>query len=359
MAQWALQFTQPSGQTAPVRLDEGTLSTPPEYAGYEFVKYSYTVKHADGTQDAPVEGTAPGSSAFTVDGLESGDEVMVVYTNKPQPEPDTATVSWQKKDDSGAFLGGTVWTLNKTAEPTTTFDIVDNTGQEGYSGRDQNSDAGKFEVMDLAVGEYTLTEKSAPEGYILDDTPYDFTLTAAGLAIDKVFVNKATTGSVTWRKIDDASPANPLGGSVWTITPTSLAGDVMVVEDNTGQSGYVGPDEDKTAGSFYVSGLKWGEYTLVETKAPFGYVLDATERDFTITKEALNVIFRDGFVNTRPDIPVLPLTGGASADIYWIAGGLTVILTVIVGFGVHMYRTYRIKRSTHATAPSDATTTGE
>ncbi|MCI1983231.1 MAG: VWA domain-containing protein [Bifidobacteriaceae bacterium] len=352
MAQWALQFTTPEGQNASVKIDEGMLMTPSEYAGYEFVKYTYTIKHADGTTSDPVEVTAPAATDFMVEDIESGDEVMVVYTNKPLPEPDVANVSWQKKNDSGESLGGTTWTLKRTAPTTETITIEDNLGQ------DKDDRDGHFLVMDLQLGDYTLTEESAPDGYVFDSTPHPFTLTASGFSFDVAFVNTAKRGTVTWKKVEKSADGSttPLAGSTWTITPVAPKGDEIIVEDYTGQEMYEGKDTDSAAGSFKVEGLAWGEYELVETEAPFGYVLDSAKYPFTISATALDFQFDTAFVNTRPDIPSLPLTGGSSSDAYWIAGGLTVILTLIVGFGVHLYRT---QRRTHATSGLSTTDTGE
>jgi uncharacterized surface anchored protein len=328
------------------------LMTPSEYAGYEFVKYTYTIKHADGTTSDPVEVTAPAATDFMVEDIESGDEVMVVYTNKPLPEPDVANVSWQKKNDSGESLGGTTWTLKRTAPTTETITIEDNLGQ------DKDDRDGHFLVMDLQLGDYTLTEESAPDGYVFDSTPHPFTLTASGFSFDVAFVNTAKRGTVTWKKVEKSADGSttPLAGSTWTITPVAPKGDEIIVEDYTGQEMYEGKDTDSAAGSFKVEGLAWGEYELVETEAPFGYVLDSAKYPFTISATALDFQFDTAFVNTRPDIPSLPLTGGSSSDAYWIAGGLTVILTLIVGFGVHLYRT---QRRTHATSGLSTTDTGE
>jgi hypothetical protein len=337
MAQWALQFSSPSGQSANVSIDEGTL-TSPEHAGYEFVKYSYTIKHANGTSDTTVEVTAPGPQGFSVENLEPGDELMVVYTNKPRPAPSVGSVAWQKKDSDGAFLAGTVWELTKTSpEPSQTIEVTDNTGQSGYTGVDDDAAPGKFSVIDVDLGEYTLTEKSAPEGYVVDATPHAFTLTADGYTFATAFVNQRKTGSVVWRKID-AATQDPLEGSVWTLTALASGSDPVTVEDNTGQSGYDGADVDATAGSFRLEGLTWGSYELVESKAPFGYVLDTTTHSFEISATNLDFEFGSAFENHRPDLPALPLTGGASSDAYWIAGGLTVVLTLICGFGVHLYQ---------------------
>ena len=40
-------------------------------------------------------------------------------------------------------------------------------------------------------------------------------------------------------------------------------------------------DVDPAAGPFKLEGLDWGTYTLVETKAPYGYDVDSTVRTFT------------------------------------------------------------------------------
>ena len=180
---------------------------------------------------------------------------------------------------------------------------------------DMNTEPGKFRVVDLADGTYTLTETVAPNGYtaggsytvkIANGTA---TITdASGNAItDNKILNARNTGAILWNKVSsDSANDKKLGGSEWKLTktesfswnangaaqyteiaagqqPSVTIADCKLGKGNTcsasdGQSFY---DVDPVEGQFKLEGLEWGTYTLVETRAPDGYDVDSTVRTFT------------------------------------------------------------------------------
>lgn len=176
--------------------------------------------------------------------------------------------------------------------------------------KDEDTAAGKFKVSDLADGTYHLQEKTAPNGYEVSDTVYTITITggnatwSSGITDSKI-ANTRKTGAVTWTKVSsDTNNVNPLPGSQWTLkqtktfswengvakytdadvtlgTITDCVNDENNVTDCSAQTGaYV--DLDGAAGRFKIDGLGWGEYELIESKAPDGYDLDATSHKFRI-----------------------------------------------------------------------------
>lgn len=92
---------------------------------------------------------------------------------------------------------------------------------------------------------------------------------------------KAKPGSLTWTKTD--AHGKPLAGSEWTLTGPSPDTTTLDVTDNTGQAEYGGRDTNEAAGAFTVENLTAGTYTLVETKAPQGYVLNPAPTTVTVT----------------------------------------------------------------------------
>src|SRR5262249_28410041 len=79
------------------------------------------------------------------------------------------SISWEKRDGSGALLGGATFPV--TPNPDTgsgSLTVVDNTGQAGYIGADVDPTPGKFKVIDAHPGSYTVTETVPPTGYFLD-----------------------------------------------------------------------------------------------------------------------------------------------------------------------------------------------
>lgn len=257
--------------------------------------------------------------------------------------------------------------------------------------KDEDTAAGKFKVSDLANGTYHLQEKTAPNGYEVSNTVYTITI-ANGSATwnpafgpdnaDNKIANTRKTGAVTWTKVSsDSNNANPLPGSQWTLKQTKIfswengvAKYTDVTSDATlgtvtdcvdGQNGvancstqtdaYV--DLDGASGKFKISGLAWGEYELIESKAPDGYDLDATPHKFRIGplegdniagnwyanthfntegtsayNEQTTFTVNGGNIKNQPGV-ILPGTGGAGD--YWIyAAALVAALIGVVAAGM-------------------------
>lgn len=243
-------------------------------------------------------------------------------------------VTWAKTDaTNGQPLGATTWRLNGPQD--TVIPVTDNVGQAGYSGVDQDPLPGRFRVP-VGLGDYSLVEVSAPAGYVVDTTPRPFTVTAANRTVDLGAIsNKRVPGTVTWSKVGPTSGL--LAGSRWRLTPTNPSGAAIDISDNTGQAGYTGRDTDPVAGQFAVTGLSWGDYSLVEVAAPVGYVVNGTPKSITISADQTTVGV--GAIVNQPSPGVkLPLTGGEGALRYWIAGML--LFVVAVGAAV-LHRSHR------------------
>ena len=195
-------------------------------------------------------------------------------------------------------------------------------GENGQPGVkcDMDTAAGKFKVGGLDAGTYWLHETTAPYGYTINKTLYQFTIDANGNvtwnggwasgeatgAIDEKLKpgdNNAisdTPTEVTWNKVD--TKGGKLAGPQWKIVGPSPATDVYCVADNvtvdangattpagiefTGCTGEKLSDAANTAdeaGVITVRGLPVGTYTLTETKAPDGYVATTTVYTLTIS----------------------------------------------------------------------------
>lgn len=259
------------------------------------------------------------------------------------------------------------------------------------SKKDEDTKAGKFKVSDLADGTYHLQEKTAPNGYEVSLTVYTITIANGTATWSPAFgadntgnkiANTRKTGAVTWTKVSsDTNNSDPLSGSEWTLKQTKtfswdngVAKYTDVTSDATlgtvtdcvdGQNGvakcsaqtgeYV--DLDGASGKFKISGLVWGEYQLIESKAPDGYDLDTTPHTFRIgpleddniagnwyanthfnTKgtsaynEQTTFTVNGGNIKNKPGV-ILPGTGGAGD--YWIyAAALVAALIGVVAAGM-------------------------
>lgn len=97
---------------------------------------------------------------------------------------------------------------------------------------------------------------------------------------------KRIPGTLTWVKTDKDS-GEVLAGSEWTLTPKD--GQPAAITDN-GDLDQAGED-----GAFKLTGLDWGEYELMETKAPEGH--DPISAPITVTIDAKHTTVNIGDVS--------------------------------------------------------------
>ena len=174
---------------------------------------------------------------------------------------------------------------------------------DGNKITDGTTDAnGKVTFDNLKPGKYSYQEISTVDGYQLDETKYDFSLTSENLNVKVTRENKPVKGCLTVRKVD--------------VTGSPLAGAELMLETSTDGKTWseVGRVTTDKTGIAKWSDLKTGaQYRVTETKTPAGYTLlteplfsgtlDSSNRDVTIT--ACN---NAGFA--------LPFTGGTGFTTY-------------------------------------------
>ncbi|MGE8203756.1 SpaA isopeptide-forming pilin-related protein [Heyndrickxia sp. NPDC080065] len=137
---------------------------------------------------------------------------------------------------------------------------------------------GKFTVLNLKPGDYQLIETKAPFGYVLNTTPIPFTIKKNQTeAIKLTAKNKLANGSFELTKVDEDNETITLKGAEFKV----LTKDGKLIKEK------LITDKD---GKIFVSDLKPGEYQLIETDAPYAYVLNNTPIPFTIKKNQTEVI---------------------------------------------------------------------
>ena len=154
---------------------------------------------------------------------------------------------------------------------------------DGNKITDGTTDAnGKVTFDNLKPGSYSYQEISTVDGYHLDDTKYDFSLTSENLTIKVTRENKPVKGCITVRKVD--------------VTGSPLAGAELLLETSTDGQDWTEVSRittDKT-GIAKWDDLKIGaQYRVTEVKAPASYTLmagplftgtlDSSNPDVTIT----------------------------------------------------------------------------
>ena len=187
----------------------------------------------------------------------------------PETEPVTANLKLQKTDEKGVALTGAAFDLY--------FHGKEATYNIGTYPVDEN---GALVVENLLPGNYELVESVVPEGYLDPEKSIVFSIDEEGVMtladstnaelVDGVAVVKNYPPSIT-------PPVTPLGSlsikKVDSVSKETLEGATFTLK---------GKDFEKTLttgkdGTLLFSELAYGEYTLIETEAPAGYVKDATE----------------------------------------------------------------------------------
>jgi LPXTG-motif cell wall-anchored protein len=307
-AKWGLKFSKSTGR-ATVAISET------QQDGFEFKSGSCDITRIDGSKTT-TKLTSDKSTDLT--GIKPGDNVDCTYLNKVS---DTA-LTLVKKVDNKAAAGtakDTDWTLKAAGDAAS--------GNKTIEGKTGSSEVTKAKVK---AGKYSLFEAGTPKGYEASDWVCKPSSGSGTVTSDKSSVNlrpgddvtctitnTAKTGAVTWGKTDESGAA--LKGSVWTLTGPD--GAELTIEDCAAASASecTGADKDPTAGKFSVTGLKWGDYTLTEKKAPAGYILDDTPHTFTVSGSALDKSLGSYTNEQKPQV-ALPLTGGTGSQIYLIGG---------------------------------------
>lgn len=261
------------------------------------------------------------------------------------------------EDESDQQLEPVTYSLAKSAVPmlASSNNTVD-CSNDGYR-CDVNSNPGEFKIEDVADGSYELKEQKAPEGYVTSNETYTFTVAngqvtwtnPSGVASGAIalIANTRKTGSVTWNKVSSEASGTKLSGSEWKLTqlsawnaatsqyeklPNSVEHDIVDCTESCGTDSF--HDSASGVGEFNVTGLPWGEYQLIETKAPDGFNLTNTVTTFTIgpNSGSVNLSANGGNIANTPGV-ILPGTGGAGD--YWIyAAALVAALIGVVAAGM-------------------------
>ncbi|MEA4945583.1 MAG: SpaA isopeptide-forming pilin-related protein [Propionicimonas sp.] len=316
----------------------------------------------------PTVTTDPATTAVTSAAVQvtQGAVAACTYTNRANPRPATVTIAKQVQDVTGNNpqpAGG--WTVGATLEnPTagTTISTPATASTQATTGQVANPWTVRFPpgngTADVRI------QESSQTGYTFVASTCVITgtagttrtqnLTAAsavmtglapGEAAACTFVNRPQPGTVSWQKADASAGAQRLAGSEWRIIGPSPATTTVAVTDCVAAdaAACTGADQDPAAGVFQVTGLAWGSYELVETKAPAGYLLDQTPHPFTISAEALTQNFGTPFQNQSQTAPILPFTGGLGRDFYTLLG---LAISGLAGLTYGIWRTRTRRRAT-------------
>ncbi|MDA1656740.1 SpaA isopeptide-forming pilin-related protein [Bacillus cereus group sp. TH150LC] len=138
----------------------------------------------------------------------------------------------------------------------------------------KTDESGKVMSPKLPLGEYTVKETKAPEGYKLSNKEWKVTIQNENEIVKLEVENEKILGSLQIIKTDDKDQTKRLAGAEFTLK--DVKGNVVKEGITTDKSGTV-----------KVDGLVPGEYTLEETKAPEGYELTKQVIHVTVDGEKI------------------------------------------------------------------------
>ena len=138
----------------------------------------------------------------------------------------------------------------------------------------------------LYLGTYTITEITAPEGYILDSTPHDVTLSYGGQAVELVseslsLDNAPQMGTITITKTDKETGKPIVGADA--VFELRAKEDIVTADGTVRHKAGELIDTLTTKDGVVTTDLLYlGAYTITEVTAPEGYLLDDTPHDVTL-----------------------------------------------------------------------------
>lgn len=171
---------------------------------------------------------------------------------------------------------------------------------------------GITDIISLAPGKYTLSEVAAAEGYAIPLNGWGFTVTEGTVQqvtntsevtewdfndglLTLTLKNSRIYGGLTIEKTD-GKDGGALAGAEFTIsgsdgTPLTFIKNNGRYEAATGEgaSSTIATDANGTA---HITGLKFGNYAVTETKAPEGYVLKGDRHSIAISRQQTEVTLR-------------------------------------------------------------------
>jgi uncharacterized surface anchored protein len=229
----------------------------------------YTVK-----EETPPEGynpSLPGEDEYSFT-IEVGDpEYNISYTFENVIIK--GDIQFTKYDENNILMPGAEFTI---------YDSLNNPVTTSTS-----SGSGVVLFADIPYGVYTIKETDAPISYALSQVVLDASIVDEGVTVDaqpNTLANALKAGDIRVLKFDEGS--NPLQDATFTLYDS---GDNPISSETTNSSGIA-----------LFTDITYGDYYVVETDAPTGYVLSSTRYDVSITTDGQTVEVQAGGIINDP-----------------------------------------------------------
>ena len=242
------------------------------------------VSHSDGFNKAP-------DQTFTI---KNGERTSLTFTNTREVAPLTIKKVWKTSEENTLTTAEKQNLVNNiyfTVQDSGGNYVIapkNSAGEYVYSSTYATlSNNGKFKldvdtnnilIKNLPTGTYTVTEHNKNKAYLMENEVQTITVKDEQ-ASQLTFTNRAIKGSVSTTKKDADYPDVKLTGAIFT---------VYKAEEN----GYVeiGTLDEIKEGEYQLDNLYYGDYKLIETKAPEKFVRDTKEYKFSIDENSDGVV---------------------------------------------------------------------
>ena len=166
----------------------------------------------------------------------------------------------------------------------TNGDLIDGaifnvTGPNGFN-QDVTVTNGKITIEKLRKGTYTITEKSAPNGYLLNTQAYNVEVQVNQTA-SKAIVNEEPTGTI--QVIKKSEQGNLIKDTVFKVTANEDIKNVAKTKTYYTNGQVVANIKTDSNGLAEITNLPLGKYIVEETQATTGYLIDNTKHNVTLS----------------------------------------------------------------------------